>query len=116
MSRTLKTVLIILGSLALIAILLVGALIAFVVIGDNKAQAKANSLCESAVVGSSSDGVLDRAVKSGSGTRNPQWHKTEDGSEELLVVFPTLLPLSGYMCTVSAKDGVVTAAVVSAVD
>lgn len=116
MSRTLKTVLIILGSMGLLAVLLFGALVAYVVVGDNKAKAKADALCQSAVVGSSSGGVLDRAVKSGSSTRNPQWHKTEEGTEELLLVFPAALPLTGYMCSIYAKDGVVTAAVISAVD
>jgi hypothetical protein len=116
MSQTLKTILIILGSLCFLGILAIGTLFAFVVVGDNKAKAKATALCQSAVVGSSSDRVLDRAVKSGSGTRDPQWHTTDDGTAELLVVFPAALPLTGYMCSISAKDGVVTAAAITTVD
>jgi len=116
MTRTKKTVLIVLGSLGLLGILLIGALIAFVVTGDDRAKAKAYALCQPAIVGSSSVGVLDRAKKSGSSTRNPQWHKTEDGTDRLLVVFPAALPLTGYICSISAKDGVVTAAAISAVD
>jgi hypothetical protein len=116
MARALKTILIVLGSMALLGILFIGALIAFVVIGDDKAKMKANALCQPEIVGSSSVGMLDRAKKSGSSTRNPQWHKTEDGTDRLLVVFPAALPLTGYICSISAKDGVVTAAAVSAVD
>ena len=116
MKSTTKKVLIALGSLALAGMLMVGALVAAIVIGDGKAKDKANALCGGTAVGSSADAALERARKSGSGARDLQWIKAEGEGDELLVPFPAFLPMTGYTCSIMARDSVVTATRVFAED
>lgn len=116
MASTLKKVLLALGTLALAGIVLVVALFVAVIMGDNKAKARATALCGSVAAGSSADAALARAGKSGAANHELNWHKAEDGGDELLVAFPAWLPLTGYECTIAAKDGVVTAATITTVD
>jgi len=116
MASTLKKVVIAIGALVGVGVLMFAALIAAVVMGDKDARAKADALCGGAAVGSSADAALERARNSGSGAHDPHWIKTEGEADELLIAFPAFLPLTGYTCSISAKDGVVTATSVYAVD
>jgi hypothetical protein len=116
MKSTTKKVLIALGCLGLAGLLMFAALIAAVVVGDKSAKAKADALCGGTAVGSPADAALERTRKSGSASRDPQWIKAEGEGEELLVPFPAFLPLTGYTCSISAHEGVVTATRVYAVD
>ena len=116
MKSTTKKVLIALGCLVLAGILMFAALIAAVVVGDRKARAKATAFCGAMAVGSSADAALERARKSGSASRDPHWIKAEGEGEELLIPFPAFLPLTGYTCSISTRDGVVTSTRVYAVD
>jgi hypothetical protein len=116
MASALKKVVIALGIVVLIGVLGFTALIVIVVRGDNAAKAKATALCDGTAVGSSTQAVLERARTAGSVSRDPQWHGVGEGSEELVLTFPAALPLTGYLCSITARDGVVTAAQVSVVD
>jgi hypothetical protein len=116
MASTAKKVLIAVGIVVLCGFLLFAALVAFVVIGDDKAKAKATALCGPALVGLTTDVALERARKSGSTQHEFRWQESGDRSETMLVVFPAALPLTGYMCTMSAQDGIVTAADITMVD
>ena len=116
MKSTTKKVLIALGCLGLAGILMFAALIAAVVLGDKKAREKADALCGGTAVGSPAEAALERARKSGSGAHDPQWIKAEGEGEELLIPFPAFLPLTGYTCSIQARDGLVTATSVYAVD
>jgi hypothetical protein len=111
-----KKVLIALGCLVLAGILMFGALIAAVVMGDKQARQKAGALCGGTAVGSPAAAALERARKSGSGAHDPHWIKAEGEGEELLIPFPAFLPLTGYTCSIQARDGLVTATSVYAVD
>jgi hypothetical protein len=116
MKSTTKKVLIALGCLGLAGILMFGALVAAVVVGDKHARQKADALCGATAVGSPADAALERARKSGSASRGPQWIKAEGEGDELLIPFPAFLPLTGYTCSIQARDGLVTATRVYAVD
>jgi O-antigen ligase len=116
MASTTKKVLIALGSLGLVGLLMFAALIAVIVIGDDKAKAKATALCGATVVGSSAEAALQRARAADSASRDPHWFEGEDGNAELLLTFPAALPLTGYMCSIKAHDGVVTDTDVYAAD
>jgi hypothetical protein len=116
MAGAMKKVLIVLGVFVLVGVLLFVALIAFVVVGDDKAKAKATALCGSAAVGTPADVALERARKADSASRDPKWRKAENGDDELLITFPAALPLTGYLCSISARDGIVTATHVYTVD
>ena len=116
MAITLKKVLLVLGSLALVGLLMFIGLIVLVVRGDSAAKEKATALCTPALVGASMDAALDRARKAESATKEPQWHESGEGTSRMVVTFPAALPLTGYLCTLSAKDGVVTSAEIITVD
>jgi hypothetical protein len=116
MASTLKKVVIALGVLALIGFLMFGTLIAVVVIGDNEAKEKANALCAPGLVGVPAGTALERARKSGASTVDPKWSPKGNGSDQMMVAFPAWLPLTGYMCWIEAKDGVVTRNYITTVD
>ena len=116
MASVLKKVVIAVAACFGIGVLSFAALIAYAVVADQNAMERATALCGSAAVGSPAAAALERAKKAESGTHEPQWHTMGDGDEQLYVVFPAGLPLSGYVCTIYAKDGVVTAAKVHGVD
>jgi hypothetical protein len=116
MASTAKKILIAVGIVGLGGFLLFAALVAFVVVGDDKAKAKATALCGPALVGLTTDAVRERARTSGSTQHEFRWQESGNKSETMLVVFPAALPLTGYMCTISAQDGIVTAAEITAVD
>src|SRR5690349_20266295 len=107
MATRLKKVAIALIAFAVIGVVGFVGLIAVVVVGDSKAKEKATALCAPALVGLPKGDALERARKAEAGNRELRWHEGEAASEELLVVFPAALPLTGYMCTISARDGVV---------
>jgi hypothetical protein len=115
MASTRKKVFIALGVLVALGGVLFGVLVAVVVNGDHRAKAKAMALCDGTPAGMTADAALARARRSGSASRDPQWHAV-DGGDELLVAFPAALPLTGYLCTISARDGVVTSTHVHAAD
>jgi hypothetical protein len=115
-NKNLKTFLIFAGAFSLACVLLFAALIAFFIVGDDRAKARATALCAPALVGVSKDVALERARQSGSSSKELQWHLAEDGSDELLVAFPAALPLTGYLCWIHAKDGVVSSTEITTVD
>ena len=115
MASALKTAAIVVVAFFGVAGLLFAALIGWAVVADNKAMQKASALCGAAVVGSPAGAALERAKKAET-AYEPQWHAMGDGDEQLYVVFPAGLPLSGYVCTVYARDGVVTKTNIHSVD
>jgi hypothetical protein len=116
MAITLKKVVIALACVALVGLLMFAGLIALLIRGDETAKANATALCGSITVGMPADVALDRAIKAQGGTQKPHWFGAEDGAEELVVAFPAWLPLTGYDCWVSAKDGRVTETHITTVD
>ena len=115
MASVLRKIVIVVAAFFLLGVLSFAALIAYGVIADQNAMEKATALCGAAVVGSPAEAALERA-RNAETAYEPQWHVMGDGNEQLYVVFPAGLPLSGYVCTVYARDGVVTAAKVHGVD
>jgi hypothetical protein len=116
MASPLKTVLIVLGSLAFAGFAAFVALIAWAIHRDDAAKAQADALCAPSAIGASMDAVQQRARAAGSATSEPRWMEVEEGNAQMLVVFPAGLPMSGYLCTLSARDGVVTGAEVTMLD
>ena len=112
----LKKAMIAVLAFVLVGVLLFGALIGWAVIADQEANEKATALCGPTVVGSPAGAVLERARRAASGTQETKWRDAGDGNEELHVVFPAGLPLSGYVCMIHARDGVVTATEIQTVD
>ena len=116
MAVTLKKVVIALGAFALAGVLLLAGLIALLIRGDNAAKARATALCSPELVGTPMDVALARARASGAATREPQWQASGEGAARMVVAFPAWLPLTGYLCTVSAQDGMVAATELTTVD
>lgn len=96
MNQSVRAVLILLGAFVLF----------FMYEGHTErvAEEKATAFCSTLSKGSSTDGLLERAMTAGADRRRTQWFHDDEGVDNLSVTYPAALPMNRMICWIKARN------------